>query len=301
MLIGLVGCGPWGGLILRDLHVLGCEVHVAARHASSQERAQQGGAKRIVASTAELLSSQPDGYVIATEVSSHVQAIDALLPTGRPLFVEKPMCADVAEARRIADCAEGQLFVMDKWRYHPGVNALSALVRGGSLGRITGVRLRRNQPGSHHHDVDAPWTLLPHDLAIVEEILGAVPPLIDAVADRLGPKVHGVSARFGTDPWVVMESFTRLPRKEREVLVFGTEAIAVLDDGYAEELIVQTIGDAQSFGPIDRLPIVGEMPLLAELREFTEFIAGGPPPRAGAAMAARHVEIIQQVIDRAAR
>ncbi len=211
------------------------------------------------------------------------------------------MCTNPAVARQLADRAAGQLFVMDKWRYHPGVALLAELVRDGTLGAIVGLRLRRNEPGSKHRDVTAPWTLLPHDLAIIEELIGSIPPIQDVVADWSANLISGITARLGSDPWVVIESFSRAPRKEREVIVFGTEAVAVLDDGYATQVVLHAQAPDGSFGPIRRLEIAGEMPLLAELREFVGFVAGGALPRAGANDGARHVEIIDELLSRAAR
>ena len=49
MMIGLVGCGPWGANILRDLRTLGCEVFVA-RNPSSVARVEAGLAHEVVRS-----------------------------------------------------------------------------------------------------------------------------------------------------------------------------------------------------------------------------------------------------------
>ncbi len=46
--IGLVGCGNWGRLILRDLLALGCEVAVAVPSEESRAAARDGGAALVV-------------------------------------------------------------------------------------------------------------------------------------------------------------------------------------------------------------------------------------------------------------
>lgn len=55
MEVGLVVCGRWGRLILRDLNALGCEVTVVARSAESSQRASEGGAADVVSSVDALL------------------------------------------------------------------------------------------------------------------------------------------------------------------------------------------------------------------------------------------------------
>jgi len=52
--VGLVGCGRWGRLILRDLKALGCWVVVAARSPASIANAQAAGADAVVADIDEL-------------------------------------------------------------------------------------------------------------------------------------------------------------------------------------------------------------------------------------------------------
>src|ERR1041384_6958925 len=119
MNVGLVGCGRWGVNILRDLRSLGCDVPVVARSQESVARARDGGASAVVRDVSEL--SHVDGIVVATTTSSHAEVVEAALDHGVPVFVEKPVCTDSQRAVRLSELGGGRLFVMDKWRYHPGV------------------------------------------------------------------------------------------------------------------------------------------------------------------------------------
>src|SRR5262249_46632918 len=169
--VGLVGCGSWGRFILRDLLTLGCRVTVVARTEASRERAD--GAAEIVGSIDEL--PEVEGIVVATPTSNHAEVVEESLARGVPVFVEKPLTNDVAKAERLAGAADGRLFVMDKWRYHPGVELLARLAQDGSLGEVVGLHTTRIGWGNAHDDVDATWVLAPHDLSIGLEILGHVP------------------------------------------------------------------------------------------------------------------------------
>src|SRR5215204_4264575 len=111
--VALVGCGRWGRHILRDLLSLGCEVPVLARSQASIERAREGGATKIVADVASLEGI--DGVVVATPTATHAEVVEEALGLGVPMFVEKPLTADVEFARRLAAAAPDRLFVMDKW------------------------------------------------------------------------------------------------------------------------------------------------------------------------------------------
>ena len=102
--------------------------------------------------------------------------LDRVLALGPPIFVEKAMTADVASARRVAAAGEGRLFVMDKWRYHPGVEAMRAEIAAGRVGDVLAIRTERWAWGHPHPDIGPLWILAPHDLSIVLHLMGDIPP-----------------------------------------------------------------------------------------------------------------------------
>src|SRR4051794_10816224 len=125
--VGLIGCGRWGRHILRDLLSLGCEVYVAETSAEGRAGARVGGATEIIGSAREL--PRVAGIVVATETIRHAAVIESLLDRQVPIFSEKPLSADCESAERLSRLAPGRLYVMDKWRYHPGVEQLREIAR----------------------------------------------------------------------------------------------------------------------------------------------------------------------------
>lgn len=280
--IGLVGCGRWGQFILRDLISLGCAVTVADHSTAGRQRAHEGQAVAVVSSLAKL--PPVDGVVVATPTRTHAVVIEELLARGVPVFTEKPMTADAAKAAQLARLAPHHLFVMDKWRYHPGVEMLATIARSGELGPVLGLRTTRVQWGNTHRDVDGVWILAPHDLAIALEVLGHLPPPRSAMAERVGNVVTGLVGLLGDDPWFVCEVSTRYPKWRREVRLHCRDGVAVLDDGYSDHLSITRYADPHDTKPIiEQRPVATEFPLLRELRQFVEHLDGGPPPRSNAA------------------
>lgn len=295
--IGLVGCGNWGRLVLRDLVSLGCRVSVVAPSEATRKRALAEGAAAALDSVAKLPSV--DGVLICVPSSLHARILDEVLPLGKPVFVEKPLTCDAASAERFAAAAPDRLFVMDKWRYHPGVEALAALARSGELGPVLGVRTRRLQWGTSHGDVNALWTLAPHDLAIALEILGTLPAPRAAVAEVLDGVPVGMNAVLGTRPWVSLEISTRSREHRREVQLQCEGGVAVLADGYSKELELYRGAppEKETKAPApERRPFSEEFPLLRELRAFVGHVEGGPPPRSSAADGARIVRLISELL-----
>jgi predicted dehydrogenase len=292
--VALLGCGRWGRNILRDLLALGCEVPVVARSEESIERAREGDASAIVPGIEAL--GEVDGVVVSTPTASHATVVGEALELGVPVFVEKPLTNDVAAARSLAAAAPDRLFVMDKWRYHPGVLELARIARSGELGAPVGIHSRRVTLGHRYSDVNTVWIHAPHDLAIALEILGEVPQPRSAVPELVGGELSGLTAFLGDSPWLVVEVSAIAPAHRRELRLVCEGGVAQLDGAEAGAVVIGRAGriDADS---VERRPIGDEMPLLAELRAFVEHLRGGPPPKSSAADALAIVEAIAGMIE----
>ncbi|HKX47039.1 MAG TPA: Gfo/Idh/MocA family oxidoreductase [Gaiellaceae bacterium] len=292
MVVGLVGCGRWGRHILRDLVSLGCEVPVVARSDASRARAEEGGASAIVARIQELPAF--DGVVVATTTSTHAAVVDEVLERGAPVFCEKPLTNDAGAAARLATSAPNRLFVMDKWRYHPGVLELAAIARERRLGDIFGITTTRLGWGNPHDDVDSVWVLAPHDLSIALEVLGALPRPSAAVASGDSGGLVSMSAFLrGQGWWHALDVSARAPERSRRVELHCAEGLAVLAGAWDNHVTVFR-GEGADPEP-ERIETPGELPLLAQLRAFVEHLQGGPPPRSSAAEGAAIVAALSEL------
>ena len=294
MVVGLVGCGRWGTHILRDLVSLGCEVPVVARSAASKLRAEGSGAKAIVADIASL--PRVDGAVVATTTSTHAAVLEEVLERDVPVFCEKPLTDDPEAAERLAARAPDRLFVMDKWRYHPGVQELAAIAREQRLGPVAGLATVRIGWGTAHDDVDPVWVLAPHDLSIALEVMGVVPRPRSAVGQLVDGQVVRLSAHLDGDGWWhEFEVSARSPVRTRRVELHCGDGVAVLAGGWDEHVSVFRQAEAADQPEETRIDTPGELPLLAELRAFVEHLAGGLPPRSSAAEGAAIVSALAEL------
>jgi predicted dehydrogenase len=292
MVVGLVGCGRWGSNILRDLRSLGCSVPVVARSEASVTRAREGGASAVVANVSGLRNV--DGIVVATTTSSHAEVLEAALEHGVPVFVEKPLCADAEQAARLSELGRDRLFVMDKWRYHPGILELAAIARSKRLGPVRGLSTTRVGWGRPHHDVDSAWVLAPHDLSIALEILGRVPQPVRAVGLASGNEVLHVQALLEAgSTWHALTVSSRTPGYRRAVELHCADGTASLDGGWDTHVTVLRAGAAED--EAERVETPGELPLLAELRTFVRHLGGGPPPKSSSLEGAEIVAAIERL------
>jgi predicted dehydrogenase len=277
-------------VILRDLIALGCRVSVADPHADSV-----AGMEAVIA-TANAWSGLPpvDGYVVAVPTAKHAAVVGELLETGLPIFVEKPLTNDRASAQALAAAGAGRLFVMEKWRYHPGVEALAAIAASSELGAVEQVVVRRLQWGYNHRDVDPVWILLPHDISILHEILGYGLRPIRASVERHDGAVVGITAELER---ARIEASIRRAVYDRRLELVCEQGVAWLNDPYDDHISVFRDDGAAGFRTLagERRPISTELPLLRELRAFADFLRGGPPPKASAAEGAATVALIAEL------
>jgi predicted dehydrogenase len=297
--VGVVGYGEWGRNIVRDLVELGAAVTVVARDEAKGRAALDAGVTRVVASTEEL-QDDLEGLVVATPTSTHADVTEELIPRGLPIYVEKPLTTSVTSATRLVELAPDRVFVMHKWRYHPGIELLAEIARSQELGPPVGLHCVRLGWGNPHQDVDAVWILAPHDLSIALEIFGEIPEPRSAVGELVEGKWAGIHGLLGDSPWLAMESSMAHPVRKREIRLICSNGVATLTNPYADHIVV-TRGDPNVGERSDEQRAIStEYPLLRELRAFLEHLAGGPPPKSSAEEGVADVAAIERLRELAA-
>jgi predicted dehydrogenase len=293
--VGLIGCGRWGRLILRDVLKLGAEVTVTCLTDETAAFARAQGARaagRALPDPAEI-----DAYVVATPAATHATVLEAIVAAGKPIFVEKPMTTDTASAKRFAALAPDRLFVMDKWRHHPGIEAMRREAASGALGRVSAIRASRWQWSSPHRDVTPLWVLTPHDLAITLHVLGRLPPLAQAFAVVPGrPELGFIAVLRDAETQVIVEAGIVETGHRRRCLVVGDLGVLELTDAYDDSVQLRRGPPGEAAAEAVTLPVSTEMPLEAELRVFLAHLRGeGPPPHSSARDSALVVERLAEI------
>jgi predicted dehydrogenase len=278
--IALIGCGLWGRNLLRELRQLGVTTLVADPDPRSRRVARALGAEGAFATLAELPAV--DGFVVATPASTHFEVVTSLLDRGLSIFCEKPLTLNLHEAEELVRRGEEQIIVLHVWRHHPAVQAMRAMFLRGELGAVRWLRTTRVNWTSPRRDCDPIWTLLPHDLSIVLEITGTLPPVIAAHAEFSEHGPCGVIATLQGTFASVLEVSTRHAEKRREIRLHGDAAVAELSpDGTT--LLVHS-GEDQSVEPRSHsIPLGDETALTRQMAGVVGFLRGGPAPASSGA------------------
>ena len=122
-------------------------------------RAKAGAGCGFFRDLAEALAAvRADAALIASPSRLHAEHAIAALDAGLSVMIEKPLAADVAQAKRILEAAKRNgkhVIVAENYRYWPAERTVRQWVQQGRLGRIDNVTLvdRRHMPSR----TEGPW------------------------------------------------------------------------------------------------------------------------------------------------
>jgi predicted dehydrogenase len=245
--IGVVGCGYWGSKHARVLHSLEAVDRVAAIDSSSNGIAALQRAFPRFEGYPSLGAAidHVDAVVIATPPSTHRPLALEAIAAGKHVLVEKPMALSADEARSMVAAASAQdvvLMVGHTFEYHSAVWKLRELVRSSELGRLHYLDTARLNLGRYQNDVNVLFDLAPHDVSIMNYVLGTQPVSVECWASRHAHRqLEDVAyLRLYYDrPGVFANVHVSWldPFKVRRVTVVGSNKMVVFNDVASEERI----------------------------------------------------------------
>ena len=272
--IALIGCGNWGKNILRDLLQLNGNVSVVDIDALARSRASEMGAREVYPDIEQLRIC--DGYVVAVPIPDLTKICARLLEFKKPIFSEKTLCLSLEDYTLLKNAGGSDyIFAMHKWHYHPGIEALRLVAQSGRIGAVEELCATRHAWVHDFHGGDVFWTQAVHDLTIIKHILGYIPEEIKAIkviTNEDGLPVS-VTSLLGNGPVVLLSVSGRHCDKISGVSIHGDKGSAGLYNAYDDHI---TIRDNRGK---ERIPIDTTFPLYLELKEFVEYLHGGPAPR----------------------
>jgi len=295
--IGVLGAGSWG---INHVRVLAGEprcqvVAVAEPDLAKRPRiAELAPAARWTESAAQVLGAGDiDAVVIATPAATHVELALAALDAGKHVLIEKPLARRLGDARRVAAAAAarpGQVAMVGHLMvFHPAVHRIRDLLRAGDLGRPFYVHAMRVNLGRIRSDETALWCFGPHDLSMLDHILGEHPVTASACGTAvLQPGIEDVvfvTLRYASGILANLHLSWLHPRKERRFTLVGSQKMVELDDVSPEKLRIYDKGydrppEFTQFGEFltirdgdVHIPKVAmEEPLRAEIRHFVDCV-----------------------------
>jgi predicted dehydrogenase len=176
--VGLIGYGYWGPNLLRNFSACPLTEVAAvfdANPARLEALARTHPHLKLVSSFDEFLELPLQAAAVATPVSTHFPVARRCLEAGLHVLVEKPLAATVVEARQLVELAarHGRVLMVDHtYLFSNAVRRIKEVVEHGDLGELYYVDSVRINLGLFQHDVNVIWDLAPHDLSIVDHVVG---------------------------------------------------------------------------------------------------------------------------------
>jgi predicted dehydrogenase len=238
--LGVIGYGYWGPNIVRNFSGhQDCKV-VAVCDKNSVALARVLGRHPGVRVTTEVddivTSSEIDAVAIVTPVSYHYELAKKALENGKHVFVEKPFTATLAQAEELVELAERKnllIMVDHTFLFTGAVRKIKQLVDDGTLGPLYYYDSTRVNLGLFQHDVNVLWDLAPHDLSIMDYLVGLEPDLVVATGSAhvncLEDVAH-LTVYFPNNVLAHINVNWLSPVKVRTTLVGGQKKMLVWND-----------------------------------------------------------------------
>jgi predicted dehydrogenase len=180
--LGVVGYGYWGPNVVRNFATqTDCRVTIICdgEPVARARALSHYPTVRTVADAMEVVtSSEIDAVAIVTPVSTHYELARRALENGKHIFVEKPFTATSEQAEELIELADRKnliIMVDHTFLFTGAVRKMKELMDQGVLGRLYYYDSTRVNLGLFQHDVNVIWDLAPHDLSIVDHLIGLEP------------------------------------------------------------------------------------------------------------------------------
>lgn len=311
--LAILGAGRWGTNHIRTAQRLFPHELLAVCDPNSD------ALNKIDSKTADLrLTTNPDdifdstdvtAVIIATPAPSHFELAKKALKAGKDVLVEKPLClksSDAIELEYLANQSGRILMVGHVLLYHPAIGAIKNIIDQGKLGRIQYIYSNRLNHGSVRQEENILWSFAPHDIAVLDYLLGKPP--IDVTASgtiNLTPGIHDTTLtvlRYENKIQAHIFVSWLHPFKEQRLVITGDRSMLVFEDHKPDnKLVLHSKGFDLIDGKLEKRDNsmsnieLGECePLAEELRDFKNSVLTRKQPLASAASGITVLKILEQ-------
>ena len=238
--LGVIGYGYWGPNIVRNFSGhQDCKVTAVCDKnplALARVLTQYPNIRLMTEADDIVKSPEIDAVAIVTPVSYHYELAKKALENGKHVFVEKPFTATSAQAEELVELAERknlQIMVDHTFLFTGAVRKIKQLVDDGTLGPLYYYDSTRVNLGLFQHDVNVLWDLAPHDLSIMDYLVGLEPDLVVATGSAhvngLEDVAH-LTVYFPNNVLAHINVNWLSPVKVRTTLVGGQKKMLVWND-----------------------------------------------------------------------
>lgn len=298
--IGIIGTGYWGKHHLRIFSQSDCElVGIADLDKSKKILADQHNVRFFT--DYRKLINLVDAVSIVTPPSTHFDIARYALENGKHVLVEKPFVLKINEGKTLINLAgrmHMKLLVGHVYLYHPAIVKLKKIIDSKALGKIYYFISQRLNLGIVRSDVNSLWNFAPHDLSIINYLLGKKAIKVCCLGQSFLQKgiedITFLTLYFSSGEMAHIVLSWLHPAKVRELTVVGSKKMAVFDDVSETALkvfdkgvdVLNGVKEWKNFGEFKLITRSGDVeyplikksePLKEELNSFIKNIEDDSP------------------------
>lgn len=315
--LGIIGCGNWGLNHVRTAHgLLGSNLLLTAdAKPDAIQRVHTVSPKIPFTSDIHSLiaHSNINAVVIATPAETHFDLAKRCIENGKHVLIEKPITLiseHTVELLSLAQKHDVKIMVGHVLLYHPAVLKLKQMMDEGYIGKLQYIYSNRLNLGAIRSEENSLWSFAPHDISIVQYLIGKNPETIEAKGAAFVQKnVEDSTITYLTYPGNIhVHVFVSWlhPFKEQRLVVIGDKGMIVFEDSLkTDKLKFYKKGFQQSNGKIEKfevdfevIPFDAAQPLSEEHRHFYDCLLHGKTPRTDGEHALEVLRILEKAQER---
>ena len=318
--IGMIGAGYWGPNLARNFAELQGADLVAVADLDQEALARIRRRYRdltITANYRSLFDLELDAVVIATPPATHHAIAKDCLEHGLHCMIEKPIADRLWQAQELVDLAHQRdlrLMVGHTFEYNPAVRKIRRMIDEGELGEVFYVDAVRTNLGLFQLNTDAMWDLAPHDISIINYLLGERPQRVSAHGGSFVMREHGIHdlvylhLEYPGGKLASIRVSWLDPNKTRRTTVVGDrkmlvyndvaslEKIRVYDKGVDAMPYTDNYGEFQAsyrYGDVTIPHLPWSEPLRIECEHFVDCVRTGATPQSDGLSGLHVVQVLQ--------
>lgn len=238
--LATIGCGYWGPNLIRNFyHLDTCDLTMCCDMDPSRLAQMQRlyPARETTTCFDQVLESAVDAVAIATPARSHYPMVKKALMAGKHVLVEKPLAMTSTQCQDLISLASHRglvLMVGHTFLYNPALLKVKELTSTDYLGDLFYLYSHRVNLGRVQSDINALWSIAPHDVSIALYLVGQLPLEVSAQgACYLNHDIEDVvflTLTFSNRIVGHIHVSWIDPSKTRKVTVVGSQRMIVYDD-----------------------------------------------------------------------
>lgn len=177
-----------------------------------------------------------DCAIICTPTKTHYEISKFLLAKNINLLVEKPLTANLLEAKELFNIAnQNDLVLMTDhtFLYNSSINYINEFIKSGELGELIHISFERTNLGPIRTDVSCLWDLATHDVSIMNALIDEEILSLDARGfssnSNSNHDMVNASINFKSKFVSIFVSWLH-PEKSRKIKIVGKDKMIIFDD-----------------------------------------------------------------------